>query len=95
MQSAAATLHELAQQLWTLRISPSDALARTAGAIALSGLIGLERERRQRAAGLRTHMLVALATAVLTIMAFEVVERVAVAEGLAIADPLRLAALAR
>ncbi|SEB03789.1 hypothetical protein SAMN05444370_1353 [Rubrimonas cliftonensis] len=40
-------------------------------------------------------MLVALATAVLTIMAFEVVERVAVAEGLAIADPLRLAALAR
>lgn len=38
----------------------------------LGGLIGFERELHRRAAGLRTHILIALASAVFTIMSFEI-----------------------
>ena len=39
-----------------------DMVSRLAVATLLGGLVGLERERRERAAGLRTHALVSLAT---------------------------------
>jgi putative Mg2+ transporter-C (MgtC) family protein len=40
-----------------------DALARLGAATMLGGVIGLEREFRDRAAGLRTHMMVAMGSA--------------------------------
>lgn len=47
-------------------------LAWRLGAASLAGmLIGLEREWRQKPAGLRTHMLVSLAAAAFTIISFE------------------------
>ena len=46
-----------------------DVLVRLAVAAALTGAIGMERELRERAAGLRTHMLVALGAALVIIAA--------------------------
>jgi len=45
-----------------------DVLARISVAGALGGAIGLERELRERAAGLRTHLLVAVGSAVFTLV---------------------------
>jgi putative Mg2+ transporter-C (MgtC) family protein len=45
-----------------------DILIRVAVAAALTGAIGLERELRERAAGLRTHMLVGVGSALFTIV---------------------------
>jgi putative Mg2+ transporter-C (MgtC) family protein len=45
-----------------------DILIRLAIAAALTGVIGLERELRERAAGLRTHMLVGVGAALFTIV---------------------------
>jgi putative Mg2+ transporter-C (MgtC) family protein len=44
---------------------------RLGAAVVLGGVIGLERERNRRAAGLRTHMLVALGAAVFTLAPHE------------------------
>lgn len=49
------------------------ALARLSAALLCGGLIGLDRELHRRPAGLRTHMLVALASALFTILTFEIV----------------------
>lgn len=48
---------------------------RLAGSLLLSGLIGFERESRDRPAGLRTHMLVALASTGYCIIMMELVGR--------------------
>jgi putative Mg2+ transporter-C (MgtC) family protein len=48
-----------------------DVLARLAAAMIAGMILGLEREWRQKPAGLRTHMLVSLAAAAFTILAFE------------------------
>ena len=45
-----------------------EALLRLALAATLGGLIGVERELREREAGLRTHLLVALGSALFTIV---------------------------
>jgi putative Mg2+ transporter-C (MgtC) family protein len=45
---------------------------RLGAALVLGGLIGFERERRHRPAGLRTHMLVSVAAALFTAMALEI-----------------------
>jgi putative Mg2+ transporter-C (MgtC) family protein len=51
---------------------PLETLALRLGAAALAGMIiGIEREWRQKPAGLRTHMLVSLAAAAFTIISFE------------------------
>lgn len=44
---------------------------RLASALLLAGLLGFERERKRRPAGLRTHMLVALGAALFTIVPVE------------------------
>lgn len=49
-------------------------------AVALAALLGWDREDRDRPAGLRTYMLVALAAAVFTVLTFEIYET-AVARG--------------
>lgn len=54
-------------------------------------LIGLERELRNSSAGLRTHMLTALAAGVFTIMTFEIYhEMVDLGADIARVDPLRV-----
>jgi len=62
---------------------------RLLAACVLGGLIGLERELRHKSAGLRTHILVALAAAGFTIIAYETFEA-RLDHGAANADPLRL-----
>lgn len=65
-------------------------IVRLGGAIVFSGLIGFERESRSRPAGLRTHMLVGLASASYCII---MLEMLAISETLApdlAMDPLRL-----
>jgi putative Mg2+ transporter-C (MgtC) family protein len=52
----------------SLSLNWDEALLRLALAGALGGLIGLERELRDREAGLRTHLLVALGSALFTIV---------------------------
>ena len=44
------------------------ALIRLAGALILGGVIGFERERREKPAGLRTHMLIAMAACLFIIV---------------------------
>jgi putative Mg2+ transporter-C (MgtC) family protein len=52
----------------SLSLNWDEALLRLALAGALGGLIGLERELREREAGLRTHLLVAVGSALFTIV---------------------------
>lgn len=61
----------------------SEAIARLLLAAGLSGLIGFEREVAQKAAGMRTHMLVGLGAGLFTLLS---------AEAFAGADPARVAA---
>lgn len=56
----------------------------------LGAAIGFERELRDRPAGLRTHMLVALAAALFTVITFELFQRVQAVTGAARADPIRI-----
>lgn len=66
------------------------AIASRMGAAAGLGLvIGFDRELRSVAAGLRTHMLVALASATFAILAFEIVAQ-AMHEGVDNTDPVRI-----
>jgi putative Mg2+ transporter-C (MgtC) family protein len=58
-------------------------------AAAFGAVIGYERERLDRPAGLRTHMLTALAAAVFTIITFEIYA-VALREPNSSADPIRI-----
>jgi len=59
-------------------------------AVLLGGVIGWEREVKSRAAGLRTHMLIALAAASFTLVAMELVDFSPVNESQQRTDPLRL-----
>lgn len=54
-------------------LEPIAALSRLSAALLCGGLVGLDRELHRRPAGLRTHMLVALASALFTILTFEIV----------------------
>lgn len=57
----------------------------------LGALIGLEREITNHAAGLRTHMLVAVAAAIFTILTFEIYhEMVDLDASIARLDPIRI-----
>ncbi len=74
--------------------SPSVAVLRLTMAIALGGMLGLERKWHERNAPLRLHMLISLAACLFALVAFEI----AAEEGLSSnnttlrADPLRLVA---
>lgn len=56
----------------------------------LGGVIGFEREIVNRPAGLRTHMMIALAAAVFAIIALEIIAMPAFSDEQIRADPLRL-----
>jgi putative Mg2+ transporter-C (MgtC) family protein len=70
-----------------------EALLRLALAAVLGGLIGIEREIRLREAGLRTHLLVAVGSALFTIVgAYGFDEFLQSGEAVVRADPTRIAA---
>jgi putative Mg2+ transporter-C (MgtC) family protein len=71
----------------------SEALLRLALAAFLGGLIGVERELREREAGLRTHLLVALGSALFTIVsAYGFEDFLRSGQSVVRADPTRIAA---
>jgi putative Mg2+ transporter-C (MgtC) family protein len=70
-----------------------ESLLRLALAAVLGGLIGVERELREREAGLRTHLLVALGSALFTIVgAYGFHAFLASGQSVVRADPTRIAA---
>lgn len=69
---------------------------RIGSAVLLGAIIGIDRELREHPAGLRTHMLTAMAAAVFTILAFEIYEMVlrdgafsGAGGGRSVPDPIR------
>lgn len=70
-------------------VAPEIALGRLVIAALLGAVIGIERELRDRDAGLKTHMLVALASATFTILMIELFAAVQDMDG-ANADPIRI-----
>lgn len=64
--------------------------ARFVGAILLGGLIGFEREAKNRPAGLKTHIMVALAAAVFAIIAIESIHTAGLQSDQFKSDPLRV-----
>src|SRR4051812_12546104 len=70
-----------------------DALLRLAVAAALGGAVGVERELRDREAGIRTHLLVSLGSALFTLVsAYGFHEFLASGDAVVRADPTRIAA---
>ncbi|SDW67380.1 MgtC/SapB family protein [Roseicitreum antarcticum] len=65
-------------------------IVRLLGAVIFSGLIGFERETRHRPAGLRTHMLVGLASAAYCLIMLEVMATMESSSQSLAMDPLRL-----
>jgi putative Mg2+ transporter-C (MgtC) family protein len=59
-------------------------------AVALAGVLGWDREEKDRPAGLRTYMLVALAASVFTVLTFEIYETVVKANPDGNSDPIRI-----
>lgn len=85
-------MEDLSQALGFARsdLGVASALSRLSAALLCGGLIGLDRELHRRPAGLRTHMLVALASALFTILTFEIVASVDMqGEALGV-DPVRV-----
>jgi putative Mg2+ transporter-C (MgtC) family protein len=54
------------------------------------GVLGIEREMRDRPAGLRTHMLTSMAAALFTVITFEIFHTVRSLENTANVDPIRI-----
>src|SRR5699024_489115 len=83
--------HPVPEQAGEPMISPVEVLERLLLAAVLGGVIGIERERREWAAGLRTHMLVCLGAALAIIVSAFGFGDVLGREGV-ILDPSRIAA---
>lgn len=79
-------LGELTRPTW---LSFPAIVARLLLAAVLGGAIGFEREWRRRPAGLRTHILVCLAAAMIGILTIEIAHAPAFARDGAAADPIR------
>jgi len=75
-----------------ITLSLTDTFLRLGAAAGLGGLIGLERARLERAAGMRTHALVALASALIMIVSTYGFTDVLGNESVAVLDPSRVAA---
>ncbi|HUE95078.1 MAG TPA: MgtC/SapB family protein [Longimicrobiaceae bacterium] len=71
---------------------PGEIVLRLVAAAVLGGLVGWEREAHGRAAGLRTHMMVALGAAVFTLIAVEWFASEPDRAGPSVLDPLRVVA---
>ena len=83
-QPAASALLVSTTNIWEI-------LIRLGAAILFGAIIGIDREWRNKPAGIRTHMMVALASATFTVITMELFETVKAASGEKNAsDPLRL-----
>jgi len=71
-------------------LGPGVVALRLAVAMGLGAVIGFERERRERPAGLRTHVLVAMASAMFALVALEILAAPALGQERLRIDPLRL-----
>jgi putative Mg2+ transporter-C (MgtC) family protein len=81
----------IAELTTPFRSMPAEVAAlRLVVAVLLGGAIGLERELASRPAGLRTHMLIALAACLFTIITFEMLALPAFDTTDSKSDPLRL-----
>lgn len=95
MEGDAQRLIEAARSAWDEATVSHDALGfeaslvRLGAALLLGGLIGLEREGRDKPAGLRTHMLISLASALFIILALELGVNPETGEDLMV-DPTRV-----
>jgi putative Mg2+ transporter-C (MgtC) family protein len=67
-----------------------DVFLRLSVAVIVGGLVGFDREMRNKPAGLRTHILVSLAAALFTVITFELHAEVANKQPDATADPIRI-----
>jgi putative Mg2+ transporter-C (MgtC) family protein len=85
-----AYLEDWLNVAWTLHLGFGDAVFRLGAALLCGAVIGIDRERRNRSAGLRTHMLVALAAALFTIISFQIYAEVQTVGENNSTDPLRL-----
>ncbi|MGE0023473.1 MAG: MgtC/SapB family protein [Hyphomicrobium sp.] len=59
-------------------------------ATVLGGMLGWDREEKDRPAGLRTYMMVALASAVFTVLTFQIYDTISTNESNVNADPIRI-----
>jgi putative Mg2+ transporter-C (MgtC) family protein len=84
-------LDQLAAVTTNTELPVWDILLRLVAAVLCGLFAGIDRELRGKAAGMRTHMLVALAAAAFTIITFELFYRVTAYDQNAAADPLRIA----
>jgi putative Mg2+ transporter-C (MgtC) family protein len=80
----------LADMFPNSRIGYAIIFARFVGAILLGGVIGFEREAKNRPAGLRTHMMVALAAAAFAIISVESIHTAGMDSANFKPDPLRV-----
>lgn len=76
----------------TVALPTTDLMLRLGAATLLGGLVGLERERLDRAAGLRTHALVAVASALMMVVSAYGFAGAVTPDRAASLDPSRLAA---
>lgn len=67
-----------------------DVFLRLSVAVVVGGLVGFDREMRNKPAGLRTHILVSLAAALFTVITFELRGEVTSKQPDATADPIRI-----
>lgn len=81
----------LAEVMHPFQSMPAEVAAlRLTAAVVLGGIIGLEREIAARPAGLRTHMMISLAAALFSVIAFEMLALPSMAGAMEKSDPVRL-----
>ena len=73
-----------------LRADLAETILRLLLAMGFGMVLGLDREVRDKPAGMRSHMLISLAAACLTLMTFSIVEGADIYGGIVQTDPLRL-----
>lgn len=84
-------LSSLSEELSAATALPWEVIClRLLGAVCFCGIIGFERETRNRPAGLRTHMLVGLAAALYTLIMLETLANMESYSSQISMDPLRL-----
>jgi putative Mg2+ transporter-C (MgtC) family protein len=74
----------------TTQMPAWDVFLRLSVAVIVGGVVGFDREMRNKPAGLRTHILISLAAALFTVITFELHAEVASQRGIAASDPIRI-----
>jgi putative Mg2+ transporter-C (MgtC) family protein len=76
--------------LESTQVAPLDILVRALVAVVAGAIVGLDREMRNKPAGLRTHILISLAAALFTIITIELHLRFVGSNSRTTADPVRI-----